>query len=222
VRGRVMPLNRDGGCAVGDTPTSTSRPLPDSPISLAGLVGLLMGGWRGTEVPSSWSLLSGRAIVSTRSRSGFVISTLLLCVGSLNLSGDRQRRRRSAGTRWAGHSVLDWHGCRCSRGSSCSIQPALAETNRRLCICRRPSPIGGWLCRRILIDALTCCSCLWRVLPIVTMCALTTIPVPRRLAAADRHLAAQPGAGSSCFRQGCSCLRCCRCEGVRAAAMLRH
>ena len=57
---------------------------------------------------------------------GFVIITVLLCVGSLNLSDivRRRRTRPACGTASAGT------GCRCSRCSSIFFISALAETNR--------------------------------------------------------------------------------------------
>ena len=99
-------------------------------ISSLGVYGMIMAGWASnSKYPFLAALRSAAQMVSYEVSIGFVIITVLLCVGSLNLTDivEAQRQARSCrlpGSSWTGT------GCRCCRCSSIFFVSALAETNR--------------------------------------------------------------------------------------------
>jgi NADH-quinone oxidoreductase subunit H len=102
-------------------------------ISSLGVYGVIMGGWASnSKYPFLGALRSAAQMVSYEVSIGFVIVTVLMCVGSLNLSGivmaqaDRHRHRMACRTR----SFLDWHWLPLFPMFIIFFISALAETNR--------------------------------------------------------------------------------------------
>ena len=80
-------------------------------ISSLGVYGIIMGGWASnSKYPFLAALRSAAQMVSYEVSIGFVMITVLLCVGSLNLSAWRRRTARLRPAR-------PGTGCRCSRCS---------------------------------------------------------------------------------------------------------
>ena len=94
-------------------------------ISSLGVYGVIMGGWASnSKYPFLGALRSAAQMVSYEVSIGFVIITVLLCVGSLNLTDIVAR---------AGHRVRHVRlvlAAGCFRCSWCSSSPRMAETNR--------------------------------------------------------------------------------------------
>ena len=94
-------------------------------ISSLGVYGIIMAGWASnSKYPFLAALRSAAQMVSYEVSIGFVIITVLLCVGSLNLIRDRRRAGRRATACSAGS------GCRCFPMFVIFFISALAETNR--------------------------------------------------------------------------------------------
>ncbi|MFT3953123.1 MAG: NADH-quinone oxidoreductase subunit H [Piscinibacter sp.] len=129
-------------------------------ISSLGVYGVIMAGWASnSKYPFLGALRSAAQMVSYEVSIGFVIITVLLCVGSLNLTDivARSRRHRhqlglptsSAGT-----------GCRCSRCSSIFFISALAETNRPpFDLSEAESELVAGFMVEYSARRPTCCSC---------------------------------------------------------------
>src|SRR5207253_9874606 len=80
-------------------------------ISSLGVYGVIMGGWASnSKYPFLGSLRSAAQMVSYEVSIGFVIITVLLCVGSLNMTDIVNAQRLGPGTA-AGlpNSLVDWH-----------------------------------------------------------------------------------------------------------------
>ena len=94
-------------------------------ISSLGVYGVIMAGWASnSKYPFLAALRSAAQMVSYEVSIGFVIITVLLCVGSLNLSAIVEAQNTPWGSARAGI------GCRCFRCWSIFFVSALAETNR--------------------------------------------------------------------------------------------
>src|SRR6187399_1063203 len=80
-------------------------------ISSLGVYGIIMGGWASnSKYPFLGSLRSAAQMVSYEVSIGFVIITVLLCVGSLNLTDIVNAQRTGLGTMIGlPNSFLDWH-----------------------------------------------------------------------------------------------------------------
>jgi NADH-quinone oxidoreductase subunit H len=101
-------------------------------ISSLGVYGVIMGGWASnSKYPFLGSLRSAAQMVSYEVSIGFVIITVLLCVGSLNMTDIVNAQRTGPGTA-AGlpNSLLDWHWLKLLPMFGVFFISALAETNR--------------------------------------------------------------------------------------------
>ena len=147
-------------------------------ISSLGVYGVIMGGWASnSKYAFLGALRSAAQMVSYEVSIGFVIITVLLCVGSLNLTdivlAQTDGPRHDA--RPAEHASSTGTGCRSSRCSSSSSSPASPRRTGRPSTCRkrnRSSSPASWsnIPRRPI-----CCSCSANTSPSSLMCALTTI-----------------------------------------------
>jgi NADH-quinone oxidoreductase subunit H len=101
-------------------------------ISSLGVYGVIMGGWASnSKYPFLGSLRSAAQMVSYEVSIGFVIITVLLCVGSLNMTDIVNAQRVGPGTA-AGlpNSLVDWHWLKLLPMFLVFFISALAETNR--------------------------------------------------------------------------------------------
>src|SRR3954449_7093829 len=101
-------------------------------ISSLEVYGIIMGGWASnSKYPFLGALRSAAQMVSYEVSIGFVIVTVLLCVGSLNLSDIVLSQDDGLGTRLGlPNSFLDWHWLALFPMFIVFFISALAETNR--------------------------------------------------------------------------------------------
>ncbi len=101
-------------------------------ISSLGVYGIIMGGWASnSKYPFLSALRSAAQMVSYEVSIGFVIITVLLAVGSLNLTDIVLAQEDGIGTRLGlPNSVLDWHWLPLLPMFIVFFVSALAETNR--------------------------------------------------------------------------------------------
>jgi NADH-quinone oxidoreductase subunit H len=101
-------------------------------ISSLGVYGIIMSGWASnSKYPFLSALRSAAQMVSYEVSIGFVIITVLLCVGSLNLTDIVMSQADGLGTRLgAPPSLLDWHWLALFPMFIIFFISALAETNR--------------------------------------------------------------------------------------------
>jgi NADH-quinone oxidoreductase subunit H len=101
-------------------------------ISSLAVYGIIMGGWASnSKYPFMGSLRSAAQMVSYEVSIGFVIITVLLCVGSLNLTDIVNAQKTGIGTRLGlGSSLLDWYWLPLFPMFIVFFVSALAETNR--------------------------------------------------------------------------------------------
>ena len=101
-------------------------------ISSLGVYGIIMGGWASnSKYPFLGSLRSAAQMVSYEVSIGLVIITVLLCVGSLNMSDIVKAQGTGIGTRLGlAPSLLDWHWLPLFPMFVIFFISALAETNR--------------------------------------------------------------------------------------------
>lgn len=101
-------------------------------ISSLGVYGVIMGGWASnSKYPFLGALRSAAQMVSYEVSIGFVIITVLMCAGTLNLSGIVMSQSTGIGT-WLGlpGSFLDWFWLPLLPMFVVFFISALAETNR--------------------------------------------------------------------------------------------
>jgi NADH-quinone oxidoreductase subunit H len=101
-------------------------------ISSLGVYGIIMGGWASnSKYPFLGALRSAAQMVSYEVSIGFVIITVLLCVGSLNLTDIVLSQRDGLGTHLGlPNTFLDWHWLSLLPMFIVFFVSALAETNR--------------------------------------------------------------------------------------------
>ncbi len=101
-------------------------------ISSLEVYGVIMGGWASnSKYPFLGALRSAAQMVSYEVSIGFVIITVLLCVGSLNLSDIVLSQQDGLGTRLGlPNTFLDWHWLGLFPMFIIFFISALAETNR--------------------------------------------------------------------------------------------
>jgi NADH-quinone oxidoreductase subunit H len=101
-------------------------------ISSLGVYGMIMSGWASnSKYPFLASLRSAAQMVSYEVSIGFVIITVLLCVGSLNLTDIVVAQENGLGTRLGlPNSLLDWHWLPLFPMFIIFFISAMAETNR--------------------------------------------------------------------------------------------
>jgi NADH-quinone oxidoreductase subunit H len=123
----VVPLN--AGWVVADINVGV---LYIFAISSLGVYGIIMAGWASnSKYPFLSALRSAAQMVSYEVSIGFVIITVLLCVGSLNLSDIVIAQENGLGTRLGlPNSFLDWHWLPLFPMFIIFFVSALAETNR--------------------------------------------------------------------------------------------
>jgi NADH-quinone oxidoreductase subunit H len=146
-------------------------------ISSLGVYGIIMGGWASnSKYPFLGSLRSAAQMVSYEVSIGFVIITVLLCVGSLNLSEIVNAQKAGLGTRFGlVSSVLDWHWLPLFPMFIVFFISALAETNRPPFDLPEAESelVAGFAVEYSSTPYLL--FMLGEYVAIVTMCALTTI-----------------------------------------------
>lgn len=101
-------------------------------ISSLEVYGVIMAGWASnSKYPFLGALRSAAQMVSYEVSIGFVIITVLLCVGSLNFTDIVMSQTDGLGTRLGlGSSLLDWHWLSLFPMFIIFFISALAETNR--------------------------------------------------------------------------------------------
>ena len=146
-------------------------------ISSLGVYGIIMGGWASnSKYPFLGALRSAAQMVSYEVSIGFVIITVLLVVGSLNLTEIVNAQRAGLGTRLGlVNSLLDWNWLILFPMFIVFFISALAETNRP------PFDLPEAESELVAGFAVEYSSApyllfmLGEYVAIVTMCALTTI-----------------------------------------------
>ena len=146
-------------------------------ISSLGVYGIIMGGWASnSKYAFLGSLRSAAQMVSYEVSIGFVIITVLLCVGSLNMSDIVNAQRTGIGTRLGlGSSLLDWHWLALFPMFVIFFISALAETNRPPFDLPEAESelVAGFMVEYSSTPYLL--FMLGEYVAIVTMCAMTTI-----------------------------------------------
>ena len=101
-------------------------------LSSLGVYGVIMAGWASnSKYPFLGALRSAAQMVSYEVSIGFVIITVLLCVGSLNMSDIVISQKDGLGTRLGlPNTLLDWHWLSLFPMFVIFFISALAETNR--------------------------------------------------------------------------------------------
>lgn len=127
----VIPLSKDGWgtWVISDLNVGVLYLLA---ISSLGVYGVIMGGWASnSKYPFMGSLRSAAQMISYEVSLGFVVITVLLLVGSLNLATVVTAQSTGVGT-WAGlpASALDWHWVPLFPMFVMFFISSLAETNR--------------------------------------------------------------------------------------------
>jgi NADH-quinone oxidoreductase subunit H len=146
-------------------------------ISSLGVYGVIMGGWASnSKYAFLGSLRSAAQMVSYEVSIGFVIITVLLCVGSLNMTVIVNAQQTGIGTRLGlPSSALDWHWLPLLPMFVVFFISALAETNRPPFDLPEAESelVAGFMVEYSSTPYLL--FMLGEYVAIVTMCALTTI-----------------------------------------------
>jgi len=146
-------------------------------ISSLGVYGIIMGGWASnSKYPFMGSLRSAAQMVSYEVSIGLVIITVLLLVGSLNLTDIVNAQSTGPGTRLGlPASFLDWHWLALFPMFVVFFISALAETNRPPFDLPEAESelVAGFMVEYSSTPYLL--YMLGEYVAIVTMCAMTTI-----------------------------------------------
>jgi NADH-quinone oxidoreductase subunit H len=146
-------------------------------ISSLGVYGIIMGGWASnSKYPFMGSLRSAAQMVSYEVSIGFVIITVLLLVGSLNLTDIVRAQQTGIGTRLGlPGSFLDWYWLVLFPMFIVFFISALAETNRAPfdLVEAESELVAGYMVEYGSTPYLL--FMLGEYVAILTMCALTTI-----------------------------------------------
>ncbi len=146
-------------------------------ISSLGVYGVIMGGWASnSKYAFLGSLRSAAQMVSYEVSIGFVIITVLLCVGSLNMTDIVNAQQTGVGTRVGlPGSALDWHWLPLLPMFVVFFISALAETNRPPFDLPEAESelVAGFMVEYSSTPYLL--FMLGEYVAIVTMCSLTTI-----------------------------------------------
>ncbi len=146
-------------------------------ISSLGVYGIIMAGWASnSKYPFLGALRSAAQMVSYEVSIGFVIITVLLCVGSLNLTDIVIAQARGLGTALGlPASFLDWHWLALLPMFVIFFISALAETNRPPfdLVEAESELVAGFMVEYSSTPYLL--FMLGEYVAIVLMCALTTI-----------------------------------------------
>jgi len=172
----VIPVNESGWgkWVISDLNVGVLYLLALSSLSVYGII---MGGWASnSKYPFMGSLRSAAQMVSYEVSIGFVIITVILCVGSLNLTDIVNAQRTGIGT-WAGmpSSALDWYWLALLPMFVVFFVSALAETNRPPfdLVEAESELVAGFMVEYSSTPYLL--FMLGEYVAIVTMCALATI-----------------------------------------------
>jgi NADH-quinone oxidoreductase subunit H len=146
-------------------------------ISSLGVYGVIMGGWASnSKYAFLGSLRSAAQMVSYEVSIGFVIITVLLAVGSLNMTAIVNAQQTGIGTRFGlPNSALDWHWLGLFPMFIVFFISALAETNRPPFDLPEAESelVAGFMVEYASTPYLL--FMLGEYVAITTMCALTTI-----------------------------------------------
>ena len=146
-------------------------------ISSLGVYGVIMGGWASnSKYPFLAALRSAAQMVSYEVSIGFVIITVLLCAGSLNLSEIVLSQRTGLGTSIGlPNSFLDWYWIPLLPMFVVFFVSALAETNRPPfdLVEAESELVAGFMVEYSSTPYLL--FMLGEYVAITTMCAMTTI-----------------------------------------------
>jgi NADH-quinone oxidoreductase subunit H len=147
-------------------------------ISSLGVYGVIMGGWASnSKYPFLGALRSAAQMVSYEVSIGFVIITVLLCVGSLNLSSIVAAQAHGLAS-WLGVpwlSILNWYWLPLLPMFAVFFISALAETNRPPfdLVEAESELVAGFMVEYSSTPYLL--FMLGEYVAITTMCALTTV-----------------------------------------------
>jgi NADH-quinone oxidoreductase subunit H len=146
-------------------------------ISSLGVYGVIMGGWASnSKYPFLGALRSAAQMVSYEVSIGFVIITVLLLVGSLNMSDIVNAQKVGIGTGLGlPNSIVDWHWLPLLPMFVVFFVSAMAETNRPPfdLVEAESELVAGFMVEYSSTPYLL--FMLGEYVAIVTMCALTTI-----------------------------------------------
>jgi NADH-quinone oxidoreductase subunit H len=172
----VIPVNQDrfGTWVISDLNVGILYLLA---VSSLGVYGIIMGGWASnSKYPFMGSLRSAAQMVSYEVSIGLVIISVLLAVGSLNMSAIVNAQSTGVGTRFGlAPSLLDWHWLVLFPMFIVFFISALAETNRPPFDLPEAESelVAGFMVEYSSTPYLL--YMLGEYIAITTMCALTTI-----------------------------------------------
>ncbi len=172
----VIPVNQDGWgkWVISDLNVGVLYLLA---LSSLAVYGIIMGGWASnSKYPFMGSLRSAAQMVSYEVSIGFVIITVILCVGSLNLTDIVNAQQTGIGTRVGlPASALDWYWLALFPMFVIFYVSALAETNRPPfdLVEAESELVAGFMVEYSSTPYLL--FMLGEYVSIVSMCALTTI-----------------------------------------------